>query len=215
MGFRLNLNGYEYFMRISSWEHHCIRGHITLTSGFGDRTTMGILSFFNRSSHRSDDQEPPCPCTVTVDLGMFWIGSTPLGVPPSPSDPFYRALVKGTTFQPKEQGIELGTEDGVLDYGFFSLDSYRGSFVRRGQPLALNGTTSEADIRRIFGEPYWIDRSDGEIIIFYEYGEGTIELQFEFPDAQGLGFITLARNGVLSDPGSRKSYGVDKPWPPR
>ena len=57
------------------------------------------------------------------------------------------------------------------------------------------------------------DRSDGEVILFYEYQQGTVELQFEFGAGRALSFITLAMHGVLSTEEQRKAYGVTKPWP--
>ena len=67
---------------------------------------------------------------------------------------------------------------------------------------------------QLFGEPYWIDRSDGEVILFYEYAWGSLELQFEFPEATSLRFITVAVEGILSTKKQRDRYGVTKPWPP-
>ena len=80
--------------------------------------------------------------------------------------------------------------------------------------LLLSNTTNRKEIITIFGEPYWTDIDDSEIILFYEYQEGTTELQFEFPDGEHLEFITLIKGGILSKQAQRESYGVTKPWPP-
>lgn len=174
---------------------------------------MGIFSFF-RSSNNRDDHESSAIPALPIDLGTFQIGSTSLDAPPSSSDPFHSQLTKADSFKPKGQGIELGTDNGRLDHVWIDLKDFQGSFSRNGQPLKIGRNTSEQAILTFFGEPYWTDRSDGEVILFYEYKGGAVELQFEFPDGRNLGFITLLRNGVLSDPESRKSYDVDKPWPP-
>lgn len=177
--------------------------------------TMGILSFFSSSKGQDTPQENPPAAAIVVDLKGFKIGSTSLGSPIAPADPFHAILTKVEVFQPVGQGLEIGTDNGLLDYGFFDLSSFGGAFTRSGEPLDIGKDTTENKILKAFGEPYWIDRSDGEVILFYEYQAGTVELQFEFSDGKSLGFITLSRNGVLSEAEHRKAYGVTKPWPPQ
>ncbi|MEP3213308.1 MAG: hypothetical protein ABJQ29_08945 [Luteolibacter sp.] len=152
---------------------------------------------------------------ITIDLSTFEVGDTVLGERPSEADFFAVPLQKSDVFEVAANGIELGSKDGVLDYAFLTIESFNGQFRSNGEPIAVGRDSTEATIKRSFGEPYWIDRSDGEIIMFYEYAEGTIELQFEFPGSGSLGFVTLSRNGVLSTEEQRKLYGVDKPWPPK
>ena len=166
---------------------------------------MGIFSLFTSC------KEPPHQ-DVTVDISGFRIGATALGQPPSPNDPFSAALKKRDVYKPKGKGMEIGTKDGVLDYIFLTIDEFKGTFTSNGIPIELGDT--EGAIQERFGEAYWVDRSDGELILFYEYQGGDIELQFEFPDTRKLGYITIARNGVLSEAEQRNAYGVDKPWPP-
>ncbi|MEO5915846.1 MAG: hypothetical protein ABIS50_16540 [Luteolibacter sp.] len=175
---------------------------------------MGFLSFFTSREDQNPPQAGSSLSSMVVDLGTFQVGSTWLGALPSVSDPFHTVLTKDEVFQPKGEGVEIGSEDGLFDYGFFTLAFFSGTFALNGQTLRIHEATSEDEIQQIFGEPYWIDRSDGEIILFYEYRAGTVELQFEFPDGKKLGFVTLSRNGVLADRRQRESYGVDKPWPP-
>jgi len=159
-------------------------------------------------------EQPELP-PPTVDLARFTAGETALGHPPMPYESFMPALRREETLKPIGQGWELGLEDGLLDYVHLTLVEYAGAFHMNGQPLALTTATTENEILACFGEPYWRDRDgDGEVILFYIYQRGGVELQFEFPDGNGLGFITLACNGVLADEAQRKAYGVDKPWPP-
>lgn len=175
---------------------------------------MAIISFFNSNRGQDKFHEVQAPVAIVVDLKEFKMGATALGEPTAPADPFHEPLKKTEVFQPAGQGVELGTKNGVLDYGFFEIPAYKGSFSRSGEPIKIGKDTTENDIRNMFGEPYWIDRSDGEVIMFYEYKAGTIELQFEFSDGKVLSAITLSMNGVLSKADQRKAYGVTKPWPP-
>jgi len=176
---------------------------------------MGKLSFFSLINGQYKPHENQPQTALVVDLNKFRIGSTMLGLPISPADPFHVALKKAEVFQPAGQGLEVGTKNGLLDYGFFDIISFKGCFSRSGELLRIGKETTEKDIMKIFGEPYWIDRSDGEVILFYEYQAGTVELQFEFSDGKSLSCITLSRNGVLSEADQRKAYGVTKPWPPQ
>ena len=176
---------------------------------------MGLLSFLT-----SCKDTPPAPESegrrpFTIDLATFQVGDTVLGRQAAESDFFASPLLKSDVFEDASQGIELGTKDGVLDYVFLTIETFDGEFRLNEASAEVSKNSTEATIKASFGEPYWIDRSDGETIMFYEYAAGTIELQFEFPGAGSLGFVTLSRNGVLSTEEQRKLYGVDKPWPPK
>ena len=118
------------------------------------------------------------------------------------------------TFDLNRTGVEIGADDQTLDSLFVTLDEYQGELLRSGKTVAITTGVSPAKIEQLVGKPYWQDLSDGELIMFYEYRSGEIEIQFEFPDSKSLAYITIAKNGVLSDPDQRTSYGVDKPWPP-
>lgn len=175
---------------------------------------MGTGRFFRFDRGRKEAHTDRIRESMVVDLGEFTIGSVELGSSIPPSHPILGSLTKGEIVQPPGQGLEIGSSQGVLDYGFFDLGEFGGVFTRSGAPLGLNRTTTEGDVRKGFGDPYWIDRSDGEVVLFYEYRGGTIELQFEFPDGKTLGAVTLALNGVLSNAHQREAHGVNKPWPP-
>ncbi|QQL44583.1 hypothetical protein [Sulfuriroseicoccus oceanibius] len=165
---------------------------------------MGILSFFS-SSKGQEKPHKQQPIAIVVDLKEHKIGSTLLG----------SSIAATDSFQTVGQGWEVGTKNGLLDYGLFEIGCFQGSYTRAGEPIEIGKDTTQNDILKMFGEPYWTDRSDGEVIMFYEYKAGTVELQFEFPDGKSLGIITLLKDGVLSEATQRKAYGVTKPWPPK
>lgn len=173
---------------------------------------MGLLSSFNTGRQNFDVNA--ADSRLSVNLTKFVVGSTPLGKEPWDGDSFASHFEKHTTLKSEQYGYELGVEEGVLDYAFLTLENFQGIFLVDGKSTPLSTSTTKEDIFSIFGEPYWSDLDDGEIILFYEYQEGTIELQFEFPDGEHLEFITLMEDGVLSKQKQRESYGVNKPWPP-
>lgn len=173
---------------------------------------MGLFSFFTSSSAKKaalDITTPP-----KIDLHKLSIDHSKLGSPVSLNDFFHKALQKTDVCNLAAQGVELGTKTGVLDYVLINVPTFSGEFLLGGELLNLSSTTSPDAVQRLLGEPYWTDRSDNEIILFYEPYEGEYEVQFEFPDSAGLGSILLAKQGVLSDLAQRQAYGVNKPWPP-
>lgn len=152
--------------------------------------------------------------TPIVDLKLFSVDYSILNKPISSSDKFYAYFKTKDVLNLSKDGIEIGTKNDVLDYAFITLNSFKGRFLLKGNELQLTQKNHPESIVKIFGEPYWIDRSDGEVILFYEYKKGIIELQFEFYDSIHLSHITCMINGVLSSEKDRKSYNVNKPWPP-
>ena len=171
---------------------------------------MGLFGFLFGS--RGDS---PQPQPLTIDLATFSCGHSRLGVALSANDYFSNALRTKDTFIDERNGVEISTARDALDSVFVTLKSFSGKFTKSGNAIDLNAKTTEAQILALFGEPYWTDRSDSEVIMFYEYQRGTIELQFEFTDGRALSFITLCQNGVLSTEEQRKNYKVKNPWPPK
>lgn len=115
---------------------------------------------------------------------------------------------------PDVAGVELVEAGSSLCSIGVDVGEYDGVFTRSGNSVDLNGGTSPSDVKAILGEPFWEDADEDELILFYEFERGHVEIQFEFPDAAGLGYLTLAKPGLMSNAEQRNAYGVDKPWPP-
>lgn len=112
------------------------------------------------------------------------------------------------------RGVEVSRDGQQLSSVFVTLAQFTGQLTKSGVSLATDDIATPDDVLRQFGEPYWRDDDEGEVIMFYEQDGGAVELQFEFPAEAILGYITIARPGVLADPEQRISYGVTKSWPP-
>lgn len=110
-------------------------------------------------------------------------------------------------------GVETGVKNGVLDYFFIELSKYTGLFRVGGDLLDFGRGVRKRELMAWFGEPYWTDHSNGEMIMFYLYDKGTTEVQYEFSDGKTLSHITVLKNGILSDPEERKAYGITKAYP--
>lgn len=111
--------------------------------------------------------------------------------------------------------IEITRDGHVLTSFVVERATYGGKVLCFEHPLAWEDIAAPEDVIQRFGEPYWRDEDGGEVILFYEYQDGEVELQFEFSNPTEISVITLARPGVLADAKQRAAYGVTKPWPPR
>lgn len=112
------------------------------------------------------------------------------------------------------------TQQAVCGFTLFFVENDResrcapfsGTITHRGSRIVLSGATSERAWRELFGEPYWRDIDDKEILLFHEWGE--VEWQVEFSRDGGLRVLIIETPPLLSGPDQRAAYGVDKPWPP-
>jgi hypothetical protein len=172
---------------------------------------MGLLSFLTGCKPKA---QPPAP-GFQVDLGRFACGQTMLGEGSSPDESYAGHFNSEGVASFASSGIELGIKDDALDYVFITLANFEGSILKDGPKISVSTNTTPEQIIALFGEPYWTDVDDDESILFYEYQNGKVEVQFEFPDKRQLGFITMSRNGVLSDAKQRNAYRVTKEWPPK
>jgi hypothetical protein len=169
---------------------------------------MGLLSLLKGSR-----PAPPQVLALSVDLGTFKCGETILGSRPSFVEPYAKSFDRNNVAY--FAGIELGTEREALNYAFITLRDFKGTFSKNGSLLPLSTHTTPEEIISQFGAPYWTDTMDEEMILFYEFQNGRIELQFEFPDRRQLEFITLMQDGILSKPDQREAYKLTREWPPK
>lgn len=110
-------------------------------------------------------------------------------------------------------------EDGTLAGYMIVLNDednqfqpYQGTVLWKHNPLDINRLTRE-DLPRVLGDWYWMDEDDDEFIAFYEYS--TYEMQIEIDLSGVIKRIILTNRPLLANPEQRKSYDVDKPWPPQ
>jgi len=150
-----------------------------------------------------------------IDLGYFQYDQIQINFPFPNSHYLYEYLNKNESYLSDPNGFEVGIKNGKLNYIFLILEQFNGQLQFKGSDLDFNSSTNIDEVTKMFGEPYWVDSSDGETIQFYIYDQGNLELQFEYTNKVNLSFITLSYQGVLFSPEQRKSYEVNKPWPPQ
>lgn len=117
------------------------------------------------------------------------------------------------------RGLRIDAENGrVTDYLLVWNDlierkyaPFAGRCIVGGRPAALGASTSEADITKLFGPPWWRDADDDEILLFYELGP--VERQVELTGEGRLAAILVTSKPLLADAAQRQAYGVTRPWP--
>ena len=119
------------------------------------------------------------------------------------------------------KGVEVDFEDGkVVCFVIFFNDERHKKFLPfksrctyRSQTVELRLGMTEAEIKTVFGEPYWSDKDEDEILLFYEFRD--IEWQVEIDACSGLTAIVVLTPPLLAEEADRNSYKVTKPWPPQ
>ncbi len=117
------------------------------------------------------------------------------------------------------RGFEIDATAGKIDCFAFCWDDgnpdrhFRGRFFWNGSPLRLDAGTTEAQVRKALGEPYWIDNDVDERLWFYEFLPSGVEWQVEFVRDR-LTVLTLVTPAMLAKPEHREAYRVTRPWPP-
>lgn len=122
------------------------------------------------------------------------------------------------------QGVSVGISEGLIesysiwwqDYLEVGFTPYAGSILRDGEPLGWNRATTENEIVSALGQPYFRDQDDSETILFYEpkdrWGRLT-ERQIELDENGKLKALLISPEPMLADEATRRSLGIDKPWP--
>lgn len=116
-------------------------------------------------------------------------------------------------------GLEIDVHDGRIDcYSLFWRDylgegfrPYTGTCTYLRRQIALHDGCGEQHVLQCFGQPYWRDEDNEEVILFYEWKE--IEWQVELDVDLGLKAILVTTPPLLADANQRMAYHVNKPWP--
>ena len=180
-----------------------------------------MLGFLKKIiSPESPALEPPA-IQEPLDLGEFTCCGLKIGesLPSeSPLAPYFatdKDQPEIAVYKNRASGLEINVTNGLVECFFVTLKNFKGPILRNGEELTLSSDSTESQVTQLFGAPYWKNIDEAiEVIDFYEYNGGTIELQFDYPPLCNLEFITILTPGVLSNETDRKEYKVNKPWPP-
>lgn len=89
---------------------------------------------------------------------------------------------------------------------------YRGELLWKQKQFSVSKLNRD-QLQSVFGEWYWLDSDDDESIAFYEYPN--YEMQIELTRSGAVKRFLLTKNSLMADPDTRRSYHVDKAWPPQ
>ncbi len=89
---------------------------------------------------------------------------------------------------------------------------FAGVCRHRGQVLPLKAGSAEPEIKQFFGEPYWRDEDEDEVLLFYEFKN--VEWQIEISRRAGLTTILVLTPPLMAESRQREAYKVTKAWPP-
>jgi hypothetical protein len=187
-----------------------------------------VMRLFDRifgSRHASAGWQPEPGFEVRLDLDAHSICRCSIGDPiewlAGLGPPEDQRSLRERRYCYYSRGLEIGEEDGkAADFAVFWTDylqagfqPFKGPVTYRGKSVVLNSGTTESDIVSLFGDPYWRDQDEDEIILFYEF-RGDIERQVECTLERQLKALRVVWPAVMSLTDQRVLYGVSREWPP-
>lgn len=135
------------------------------------------------------------------------------------------------SFLGRSSGLEFGTlcyydlgigiacaPDGTLKgFTIVLADEFKDFQPYQGKLLWHASRIRTADLQLdrlqdVFGEWYWLDQDETELLAFYEYP--SYEMQIELTLSGAVKRIDVTREPLLAQADQRELYQVDQPWPP-
>jgi hypothetical protein len=186
---------------------------------------MGLWNkLFGRSDPSDNWQEVP-DFSIALDMTRHALCDVRLGDPvewfAKLGPPEDKEALRNGCYRYLSKGIEIGAEEGVVtDFTIVcapdsfrpEFQPFRGSVIYAGRQFSLGPSTSETDFKQTFGEPFWRDEDDTEILLFYEY-RYEIEWQVEFNLQGSLKALLIVTPPLMSGENERDNYRVTKKWP--
>jgi hypothetical protein len=124
------------------------------------------------------------------------------------------------------KGLSLDSEDGLFEGFVLALrrgvhlcsdtpervHPFAGRVRIAGRDWAPQELTGSSDFLEAWGDPYWRDEDDNEILLFFEFAGHEIQVELGL---DGVPLVIVACSPpLMADPEQRRSYGVTNDWPP-
>jgi len=93
-----------------------------------------------------------------------------------------------------------------------SVKEFAGRIRLSGRDLAPHELRSASDFVEAWGEPYWRDQDEDEILLFFEFESG--EVQVELTQEGVPQVLLVTPEPLMADLAQRQAYQVTAPWPP-
>jgi hypothetical protein len=187
---------------------------------------MGLLDKFRSKSNPTDVWKAGAASVSQIDFdfsthslsGIKLGDSSPLLWKLGPPEDKTESRQGGFCYHTK--GFRADVENGLIT-GFTlfwnqamhrPFEKFHGVCRYRGQVLPLKAGSLEPEIIGFFGEPYWRDEDEDEVILFYEFKN--VEWQIEISRCEGMTTFVVITPPLMADAQQRGAYKVTKPWPP-
>jgi len=112
------------------------------------------------------------------------------------------------------EGLVLALRDGVY-LGRVEperVQRFTGRIRMNGREWEPAELRDESDFVAAWGEPYWRDEDEEEVILFFEFDQGEVQVELTLEGVPQILIVTP--NPLMADSTQRESYGVTKSWPP-
>ena len=108
--------------------------------------------------------------------------------------------------------VALGAKAFISGCKPGDVQPFVGTIRMGGRAWYPRELTHERHFTEVFGEPYWRDVDDEEVLLFFEFARGELQVEVSLDDRVQV--LVASQAPLLADPEQRHAYGVTRPWPP-
>jgi hypothetical protein len=185
---------------------------------------MSLLDRLRRRRSPTAEWREDRGVRLIADLDRFELGGVKFG------DPYTRLSFLGPSESPfmdyHRKGLRIDVADDRLDGFTLALEAgaflgasskrpvrpFVGRLKIRGRELRVEELRTEEDLTALWGTPFWRDEDDDEILLFFEFSHGEIQVELSRDGRPRV--LVATPEHLMADPEQRRSYGVEAPWPP-
>jgi len=188
---------------------------------------MGLRDLFGRRHGLTSGWKEDSRTRLVVDLDRFELGGVGIGeelaklsfLGPSDSE-------DSDSLDYSTKGLTVDVHEGRVEAYMLALrhgaqlgsgrdapaERFAGRIRIGGQDLEPHQLAGENDFASAWGEPYWRDEDEDEILLFFEFPGHEVQVELS-PRGEPL-VVFFSADPLLADPEQREAYGVTKEWPP-
>lgn len=183
-----------------------------------------MFDLFRWQTHPTKHWREDRSVRLLADLDRFALGGVGLG------EDIERLSFLGRSesrfFDYPSKGLQLDVDEGRFTGFTLALrrDVYLGAYLRgrvqafagricmNGRSYASHQFRGERDFLENWGDPYWRDQDDEEILLFFEFPKREITVELTLRDEPQVLIVTT--QPMMADAEQREQYGVTARWPP-
>ncbi len=185
------------------------------------------MSFFDRILRRSptSDWLEERSVLLVADLDRFQLNGVGLGedverlrfLGPSASRAFdypAKGLQLDVGASGSLQAFVMALRDGVYLSALppEQVRAFPGRVRMSGRDWAPRELRGESDFVTAWGDPYWRDEDEDEVLLFFEFDRCEVQVELSLEGVPHV--LVVAEEPLMADADQREAYGVTKAWPP-